>query len=57
MMLLNAFKVHITQWEEEMVFALQMARKTLCNTDEHIEMAVASQKRYVKMEFSICNLS
>ena len=57
MMLLNAFKVHITQWEEEMAFALQMARKTLGNTDEHIEMAVASQKRYVKMEFSICNLS
>ena len=28
-----------------MVFGLQMARKTLCNTDEHIEMAVQSQKR------------
>ena len=35
-----------------MVFALQMTRKTLGNTDEHIEMAVPSQKRYVEMEFS-----
>ena len=51
-MLLNAFKVHITQQEEEMGFALQMARKTLGNTDEHIEMAVPSQKRYIEMEFS-----
>ena len=40
-----------------MVFGLQMARKTLCNTDEHIEMAVQSQKTYVEMKFSICNLS
>lgn len=35
-----------------MGFALQMARKTLGNTDEHIEMAVPSQKRYIEMEFS-----
>ena len=35
-----------------MVFGLQMARKTLRNTDEHIEMAVPSQKTYFEMEFS-----
>lgn len=27
-------------------------RKTLGNTDEHIEMAIPSQKRYIEMEFS-----